>query len=375
MSQTIVVAANIPFWRGGRGGFERIIQLVKFLQADRHLIHVFYAGELVESDRSILDECKLPCYATGYSLNVGGQTPQLADFYDKRLQLDFQKYVAELSPDVVIVERIHLGYLIDNIDPAILTLVDTLDVLFKRYESFASNGRNHWISISPDEEGHALDKFDCVVAIQEKDKSAFQTITKSTVISVPHYTTIRQCFSSSDKPSLVFVGTAGHHNQVAVDRFIEKIVPALVRENLNFDVKIVGSICDYCIHTYPTSREHISYLGCLETLDQLYSGDVIVVNPTTMGGGLKIKNVEALCRGLPLVTTSVGAEGLERGCDRSFKVGDEDEEFIRHLVTLINSSAEREKLSECAFQYAKEEFDEQVVYRSLKKVIEDRWGL
>ena len=52
-------------------------------------------------------------------------------------------------------------------------------------------------------------------------------------------------------------------------------------------------------------------IGPVETIDVFWPNIDIAINPIRFGSGLKIKNVEALAYGLPLLTTPIGAEGLE----------------------------------------------------------------
>jgi len=62
-----------------------------------------------------------------------------------------------------------------------------------------------------------------------------------------------------------------------------------------------------------------------------------IINPIRFGAGLKIKNVEALAHGLPLVTTTHGSRGIEAGVNNAFLYGDEAGEFIQAMASNIES--------------------------------------
>ena len=98
---------------------------------------------------------------------------------------------------------------------------------------------------------------------------------------------------------------------------------------------------------------------------EVYVISDIIINPVTFGGGLKIKNVEALCNGLPLVTTSVGAEGLEQGVGTAFHVCDTSDAMTETLCRLIGDAALRTRMSAQAHRCAREHFTEERAYGAL----------
>ena len=100
-------------------------------------------------------------------------------------------------------------------------------------------------------------------------------------------------------------------------------------------------------------------------MKEAYCDADIVINPVFLGGGLKIKNVEALCYGKPLVTTTVGAEGLEQGIDKAFFVCDSAENMVAKLSELIEKPQLRLDISQKAHEFARENFDEDRVYQDL----------
>jgi glycosyltransferase involved in cell wall biosynthesis len=94
----------------------------------------------------------------------------------------------------------------------------------------------------------------------------------------------------------------------------------------------------------------------------------IAINPVTFGGGLKIKTVEALAFAKPLVTTPVGACGLEDGANRAFVVCTAPHEISKALIRLVAKPAERHALARAAHDYATRKFNEEAAYGEL-----DRW--
>ena len=95
----------------------------------------------------------------------------------------------------------------------------------------------------------------------------------------------------------------------------------------------------------------------------------IIINPVRCGAGLKIKNVEALGLGIPLITTSHGASGMEDGVSKAFLIADKLKEFIEAFDIIINDFDFRIQMSQASFEYANVNFSEEKSYGNLLKAI------
>lgn len=102
---------------------------------------------------------------------------------------------------------------------------------------------------------------------------------------------------------------------------------------------VAGGVCQIVKH-----QPEVKYLGLIENLDELYNGIDIVVNPVRQGTGLKIKCLEAIAYGKPLVSTSEGLAGIENACNTVALKADTAKTLADHLENLINNSQLRERL-------------------------------
>jgi hypothetical protein len=82
-------------------------------------------------------------------------------------------------------------------------------------------------------------------------------------------------------------------------------------------------------------QEGIVKMGELSSLKSIYDLSDIVINPLTIGTGLKIKSIEALGFSKALISTSVGADGLEEGINSAFLLANNAEEFCNALNSII----------------------------------------
>jgi len=80
----------------------------------------------------------------------------------------------------------------------------------------------------------------------------------------------------------------------------------------------------------------VEFTGYVEDLDALYDRTRVAIAPIRYGAGVKIKTIEALEHGVPIVTTHVGAEGIGDPMRAALRITDDAREFAAHLVTLLN---------------------------------------
>ena len=95
-------------------------------------------------------------------------------------------------------------------------------------------------------------------------------------------------------------------------------------------------------------------LGQVEALEEAYALSDVIINPVYFGTGLKIKSIEALGYAKPLVTTPIGAEGLEAGANEAFLIADTADEFAQSIIEVFSDDQLREDLSNNAYDFAKQ---------------------
>ena len=140
------------------------------------------------------------------------------------------------------------------------------------------------------------------------------------------------------RDGLLFVGGFGHTpNLDAVQWFLDKIYPE-VYQTTHAPFYIVGSNAPKEITELTTEGVVVKGFVSEEELQQLYSSCRMAVVPLRYGAGVKGKVVEALYYGIPIVTTSVGAEGIE-GVDDIVAVQDEEKALIETITKLYDNQA------------------------------------
>lgn len=160
-----------------------------------------------------------------------------------------------------------------------------------------------------------------------------------------------------DAPVVVFVGQLGRiENDDAVRWLLRDIWPKVVTRVPSAQLHLVGSgasdlLRDSCAH-----RADVQLTGYVEDLSSVYARASACVVPLRSGAGVKFKTIEALVAGVPVVTTSVGAEGIG-GPDLLPRIIDDAPGLAESLVDILQNPAQAEAEALRAQGWARRRYD------------------
>ena len=136
--------------------------------------------------------------------------------------------------------------------------------------------------------------------------------------------------------------------------FAKQIFPYIQRERPDVKFLIVGSRPPRSVLELQSDK--IIVTGYVEDVAPYYNKSAVVVAPLRAGSGIKGKILQALACGKPVVTTSVGAEGIEAGKSDGLFVADNAEEFAQCILNLLRNRKYLEYY-ECAKRYFENNYD------------------
>jgi glycosyltransferase involved in cell wall biosynthesis len=100
-------------------------------------------------------------------------------------------------------------------------------------------------------------------------------------------------------------------------------------------------------------NKQIKVTGFVNSLVPYYKAASIVICPLRIGGGIKVKILEALNAGKAIVSTSVGAQGLDLKLHRALAIADEPPDFAKKAVQLLLDPDQRHRQEQEALAYSK----------------------
>lgn len=302
-------------------------------------------------------------------------SPLVIDYW-QRYPNGLSEFVAALqarfSWHAVIVEYVWLHRSIDSLNHGTIRLLDTHDIQYKRVEEFASRGMVFPLAITQDEERRIFDRFDAVIAIQASEANLIKEMCPQlrvlTVGSSGYFPA--GASSRSVDGRLLYVGGYNGANIDGLRRFLDRSWTQVIQQLPHLTLHVCGNIH----RAFPGQRfANVKFLGHKEDLQEEYAEAAVVVNPAWIGTGLKIKTIEALARGKPLVTTAKGIEGLPPEAAQSVAVAEGDERFAEAIIRLMTDNASRENLSSSALAFAEAHLNKRAVYQELFEFL-DRIG-
>ncbi len=158
----------------------------------------------------------------------------------------------------------------------------------------------------------------------------------------------------SRRYEVLFVGTLSWHaNEEGVIWYIEKVIGLL---DPKLKHQIVGAGASNKLISMTSKFSEISTHGYVNDLEPFYQSTKCLVAPLLSGSGVKIKIINALARGLPVVTTPVGIEGFPSGYQEAIFVADTPEHFAREIYNLTSDNQLWSRASKNATNYFSQHF-------------------
>ncbi len=171
----------------------------------------------------------------------------------------------------------------------------------------------------------------------------------------------------NERKDIMFVGGFLHKpNSDAILWFLEEIFPHIIKYIPEIKLFIAGSNPTEEIKSKATNSVIVTGFLSDEELRQLYLTCRLVVAPLRYGAGLKGKIVEALYYGVPVITTSIGFEGLD-GAESIITIADKAEDFVQSVLRLYSNEKELLARSAGSFEYVKENFSKDKAYSIIQQ--------
>ncbi|MBB5397098.1 glycosyltransferase [Mucilaginibacter sp. AK015] len=262
------------------------------------------------------------------------------------LKRGFRQILKTNSYDHIIISYVHSADLIGDrqLTGNANTIIDTHDFLTAQFKD--KKGFNLGATFA--DEISRLNTFDEVWAISPEEEFIFNQFCTAAVRWVPIMMDIAMPEAkevNERKYDLVYVGNDNVHNITAIKWFFEKVYPLLPP---NINICIIGKINAHIPNNYK-----IDPIPFAEDLAHYYNNSKIALCPMLSGTGVKVKVVEALAYGLPVVCTPRGIDGLPNKQNNGCLVSDDAAGFAGHIMALLNN----QELYKAQSNYAKATFE------------------
>jgi glycosyltransferase involved in cell wall biosynthesis len=267
--------------------------------------------------------------------------------------------------------------------PKVLDWHNVLSVIEERHVRRTGGLRNaagarHELWRTRRSEKQMAKQFEHSVAVSEKDAAAIrQLYGEAEVTVVPNGVDCR--YFSNDDPetfepqTLVFTGTMDYEpNEAGILYFVEKVLPHIERQIDSVRLYVVGQRPSAKVTALAKqSPGKVIVTGYVDDVRPYLARAAVCIVPLLNGGGTRLKILEALAMQRPVVSTSVGAEGLALVHGQEILIADKPDDFASAVKMLLEDSTLRKRQMVNGLARVRTEYDWSVIGGRLRSVWEE----
>lgn len=268
---------------------------------------------------------------------------------------EFSKICSQKDYDYIIVSYACWAPLIDKLDRNKAKLIiDTHDFLTSQFQGTKRFDMGKYF----EKEINLLKKFDKVWVISNEEKYLFSQFISDKVDLITHSLPNNANPSKSHKTvDVLYVASDNAHNIKSANWFFETVYPHLPS---NIKITVVGRVN----HHFP-DFENVQKLLFVDDLHELYNSTKITICPMLSGTGVKIKVIESLSYGIPVVCNERGVDGLSNKTKNGCLVANDPKLFAENMMSLLHDNQLYDKIGMEAESFFSENFDVKKTYSTL----------
>jgi glycosyltransferase involved in cell wall biosynthesis len=292
------------------------------------------------------------------------------------------KTLTENEPfDIVDIQRDCMAPYVQAISPTsrcrkILTLHDVSYVQYRRMMSFERDWRvkrklfRDWLFMKQATLKYGR-RFDRCVAVSELDRDILKRDRLDLDIAVvPNGVDVQGyplLTGQPTMPTLLFVGTMGYPPNVdGAIFFCREIFPLIKQQVPDAKLLIVGR--DPSSAVQALASDDVIVTGYVESVIHYYQQSFVSVVPLRAGSGTRLKILESMALGRPVVSTTLGCEGLAVTHGENILIADTQADFAAQTVRLLNDEELRQRLMVNGRRLVETTYDWQAIAQQLLQV-------
>ena len=357
------------------------VTLVSFVRGDQsadvaHLAPYCRAIHTVPMERGVTRD--------GWAMvrSLMGRQPWMMVRDDRRqMRRLLDRLSRDISFDVAHADQLNMTQYANRVPTAfkVLDAHNALWLLYRRLAATMKRGPRKWLlrrdwKLLHAYEGQQVRASDAVLAVSQEDRMA---LLQAAGTDLP--ITVIPIAVDVDETGTVSRQTAANHvlhlgtmywppNIDGVMWFLQEIWPRIRQKQPGVVFDIVGSRPPPALRKIGEEDDSIRVAGYVsDTAPYLEQTGVFVV-PLRAGGGMRVKILNALAQGLPIVSTALGCEGIEVTPGRDILVGDTPGTFAEAVLRVLKDHEIARQLSVNGRQLAEEKYDYRVACRALDVV-------
>jgi glycosyltransferase involved in cell wall biosynthesis len=214
-------------------------------------------------------------------------------------------------------------------------------------------------------------KQDAIFVTSERDKEFLDVdIPNIPKFIIPNGVDVSYFKPSEQAPeatSLVFTGLMGYvPNYDGIFYFLEEIFPIIQKEIPQVKIYIVGDRPPKAL--LKRAGEHVVVTGFVDDVRPYVWRSSVYVVPLRMGGGTRLKVLEAMAMKKPIVTTSIGCEGIDVDHGESVLIADNPQEFAQSVIELVCNESLQKHLTRNGYDLVHRQYAWSVIGKQMELI-------
>ncbi len=252
-----------------------------------------------------------------------------------------KRLIKEESYDLVVISYASWGsFITAKMKPYFI--LDSHDFVTVQYLQKEGLGKRVNIGKEFAKEVEILKKFDEIWTYSIEEQYVFEQFTNRKITLMPVSFPARYAGLEKRPFNMIYIASDNPHNVKSINWFIHQVLPLLPNQKLH----MVGNICDKI-----DEHHQIIKLGVVDDIGDVYKMSKISICPMLSGTGVKIKILEALSYGLPVVTSQRGLDGLINKINNGCLVATEEEKFAQTIINLLSDEVYYQHIAQQAREF------------------------
>lgn len=272
----------------------------------------------------------------------------------------FSKIVKDNGYDIIIISYVYWSPLLAAVTKGTKTkwIVDTHDFLTSQFQDHKKFALDRYFK----REINLMQKFDDVWVISNEEKYLFSQFIKSPVSLVTHGlpNNIETSSKTEKIIDIVYVASENFHNIKSVNWFFKEVYPLLPS---NVKITVVGKIGNHI-----PKFDNVENVLFVKDLDDVYKKSKVTICPMLSGTGVKIKVIESLSHGIPVVCTERGVDGLLNKTNNGCLTTNDPPLFSDYINKLLKDDAFYIQNHLEAKRFFEDNFDIKKTYKVLDSI-------
>lgn len=214
-----------------------------------------------------------------------------------------------------------------------------------------------------------LNSYDLLVPITKRDEQFFKEFgnTKPSHVTPVgiNINELKEDFSKIEYPSIFHLGALDWSpNQEGILWFLKNIWKSLKEKHHNVNFYIAGrNAPEWFVNNL--KYDGVVYLGEIENAYEFINSKAVMIVPLLSGSGMRVKIIEGLALGKTIISTSIGAEGIDVAHNQNIIIADSTKNFKDSLNKVLTNKMFFEDIGKNAVKFARENYDNLKIANSL----------